>query len=72
MDVNFSDFVSKHNIDVANLNQFYVATTEEYIQKTELLPFNEFDNTFIESNDKEDLRALNATFIRKHITDFTK
>ncbi len=72
METLFSDFVSKHHIDISSLVAFRTDTIIEYIEKTKLYPFDEFDEVFVETYEKENLVSLNAKFIREHISDFIK
>ncbi len=72
METIFSDFVLKHHIDISSLEVFRSDTIEGYAVKTELYPFHEFDDIFVETFDKENLESLNSEFIREHISDFIR
>ncbi len=72
LEANFSDFVSKHHIDISRLGAFRSDTINEYVEKTKQYPFDEFDDVFVETYEKENLVSLNAKFIREHISDFNK
>lgn len=69
-EADFSAFVSKYHIDVNDLDRFHADSSEEYTDKTKLLPFDEFNSTFMVTYNMENLVTLNARFIRDHISDF--
>ncbi len=66
----FSDFVSKHSIDVSDLGRFAAETEEEYARTYEHYPFDDTDSSFYSVYETENLEALCAAFIREHISNF--
>lgn len=66
----FTEFTTKYDIDINNLEEFKWNSTEEFSSKYTLYPFEEFDNTFVSTYKVENLEELNARFIRDHIDKF--
>ena len=66
----FSGFVEKYKIDLAELSVFEIENEAEYEENYARYPFDEFDEAFMPVWETESLEALNAQFIRNHISDF--
>lgn len=66
----FSDFVTKHGIDVAELGMFAGDSHTEYLKNTQRYPFDEFDETCAAINEDENLQALIEQYVRTHLSVF--
>ena len=66
----FSCFVDKYKIDLTDLSDFEIESESEYEENYARYPFDEFDDVWIPVYEIESLEALNAQFIRDHISDF--
>lgn len=63
----FDEFIGKNNINLYDLTFFDVNREEEYAEKAEKYPFDDFDNAFYEL---EPLKTYLIKFIRENIEDF--
>lgn len=79
METLFNDFVTKHTIDIYNLDRFALETEEgqstiegqeEFEGKYAQYPFDSFDSAFAAAYQTENLEALTAAFIREHVAEF--
>ena len=62
----YDDFVNKNEIDLTELSFFDVNEVEEFEEKTEKYPFDEYDDAFY---DMEPLETYLKKFIRENIKD---
>ena len=63
----YDDFVNKNGIDLTELSFFDVNKAEEFEEKTEKYPFDEYDDAFY---DMEPLETYLKKFVREHLSDF--
>ena len=63
----YDDFVNKNGIDLTELSFFDVDKAEEFEEKTERYPFDEYDDAFY---DMKPLETYLKKFIRENINDF--
>ena len=63
----YDDFVNKNGIDLTELSFFDVNEVEEFEEKTEKYPFDEYDDAFY---DMEPLETYLKKFIRENVKDF--
>ena len=63
----YDDFVNKNGIDLTELSFCDVDKAEEFEEKTEKYPFDEYDDAFY---DMEPLEIYLKNFIRENINDF--
>ncbi len=63
----YDDFVNKNGIDLTELSFFDVDKVEEFEEKTEKYPFDEYDDAFY---DIEPLETYLKKFIRENLNDF--
>lgn len=63
----YDDFVNKNGIDLTELSFFDVNEVEEFEEKTEKYPFDEYDDAFYEM---EPLETYLKKYVREHINEF--
>lgn len=63
----YDDFVSRNGIDLSELSFFDVEEAEEFEEKAEKYPFDEYDDAFY---NMEPLEAYLKKFVREHLEDF--
>ena len=63
----YDNFVSKYKIDLCELSFFDVEKAEEFEEKTQKYPFDEYDDAFY---DMESLESYLKQFVRKYLGDF--
>jgi hypothetical protein len=68
----FKNFITKYNVELANMDDFHAKSVEEYTLKEKLYPYDEFNKKFVELYEKENILTLTAKYIRDHISDFIK
>ena len=66
MQKHYSSFVSLNEIDVSQMDSFRINSIQEYAKQFERYPYEEFDNTFSEIYQKENLADLLLSFVRLH------
>lgn len=60
-------FISENNINVTDLQSFKIERIEDFEAQTERYPFDDFDNSYYEIYEEENLTALITTFVRKNL-----
>ena len=63
----FDDFVKKNNINLNELSFFDIEKIEEFEEKAESYPFDDYDEAYYET---EPLQTYLEKYIRKHVADF--
>lgn len=63
----YDSFVQRNEIDLSDLSFFDVDKAEEFEEKTQKYPFDEYDNAFY---DMEPLETHLKKYIREHLEDF--
>ena len=63
----FDDFVKKNNINLNELSFFDIEKIEEFEEKAESYPFDDYDEAYYEM---EPLETYLKKYIRKHVADF--
>ena len=63
----YDDFVTENGIDLSDLSDFDIEKVEEYEEKTQKYPFDEYDAVFY---DIEPLETYLKKFIRNNLADF--
>ncbi len=63
----FDDFVKKNNINLTELSFFNIEKIEEFEEKAESYPFDDYDEAYYEM---EPLETYLKKYIRKHVADF--
>lgn len=66
MQKHYSSFVNQNEIDVTQMDSFRIASVQDYAKQFENYPYEEFDNTFSEIYQKENLGDLLLSFVRLH------
>lgn len=66
MQKHYSSFVSQNEIDVSQMDSFRIGSVQDYVKQFESYPYEEFDNTFSEIYQKENLADLLLSFVRLH------
>lgn len=60
----YSDFVNQNKIDVTQMDSFRIGSVQDYAKQLESYPYEEFDSTFSEIYQKENLAELLLSFVR--------
>ena len=63
----YDDFVNNYGIDLMNLSFFDIEDVNEFSEKNEAYPFDEYDNAFYNI---EPLETYLKRYIRDHLEDF--
>lgn len=63
----YDDFVSKNNIDLNELSFFDIEEVDEFAEKAEAYPFEEYDDAFY---DMAPIETYLKPFVREHVQDF--
>ena len=63
----FDEFIQKNNINVTELSFFDIEKIEEFEEKAESYPFDDYDEEYYEM---EPLETYLKKYIRKHVADF--
>ena len=66
MQKHYSSFLSQNEIDVTQMDSFRINSVQDYVKQFESYPYEEFDNTFSEIYQKENLADLLLSFVRLH------
>ncbi|MGM9627109.1 MAG: DUF4375 domain-containing protein [Faecousia sp.] len=66
MQKHYSSFVSQNEIDATQMDSFRINSIQNYAKQFESYPYEEFDNTFSEIYQKENLADLLLSFVRLH------
>lgn len=66
MQKHYSSFLSQNNIDVTEMDSFRIGSVQDYVNQLESLPYEDFDNTFSEIYQKENLGELLLSYVRLH------
>ena len=66
MQKHYSSFVTQNEIDVSQMDSFRIGSVQDYVKQFESYPYEEFDNTFSEIYQKENLADLLLSFVRLH------
>lgn len=63
----FDEFIQKNNINVTELSFFDIEKIEEFEEKAESYPFDDYDEAYYEM---EPLQTYLQKYIREHVADF--
>ena len=63
----FDEFIQKNNINVTELSFFDIEKIEEFEEKAESYPFDDYDEAYYEM---EPLQTYLQKYIREHVVDF--
>ena len=63
----FDEFIQKNNINVTELSFFDIEKIEEFEEKAESYPFDDYDEAYYEM---EPLHTYLQKYIREHVVDF--
>ena len=63
----FDEFIQKNNINVTELSFFNIEKIEEFEEKAESYPFDDYDEAYYEM---EPLQTYLQKYIREHVVDF--
>ena len=63
----YDDFVDKNDIDLSELSYFNIAEVEDFEEKNQSYPFDEYDDKFYEM---EPLETYLKKYIKEHLEDF--
>jgi hypothetical protein len=63
----YDDFIADNGIDVNDLASFDIEDLEEFAEKYERYPFDDYDDAFYEM---EPLEAYLTKYAREHISEF--
>ena len=63
----YDEFVEKNKIDLTDLSYFDIDEVDEFEEKTQAYPFDEYDDAFC---NMEPIETYLKKYIREHITDF--
>ena len=63
----YDDFIAQNDIDLSDLSFFDIEKVEEFEEKTQKYPFDEYDNMFCEI---EPLESYLKRFIKAHLEEF--
>lgn len=63
----FDDFIRKNNINVTELSFFDIEKIEEFEEKAEEYPFDDYDEAYYEM---EPLQTYLQKYVREHVADF--
>ena len=66
MQKHYSSFLSQNEIDVTQMDSFRINSIQDYAKQFESFPYEEFDNTFSEIYQTENLADLLLSFVRLH------
>ena len=62
----FNEFIKKHKIDVDDLDLFISDDVDDFMEKYEQYPFEEFDMKFYHIDEEEDLCNLIIDYAKKN------
>ena len=63
MQKHYSSFVTENEIDLSQMDSFRIGSVQDYVKQFESYPYEEFDNTFSEIYQKENLADLLLSFV---------
>ena len=66
MQKHYSSFVTQNEIDISQMDSFRIGSVQDYVKQFESYPYEEFDNTFSEIYQKENLADLLLSFVRRY------
>jgi hypothetical protein len=66
MQKHYSGFLSENEIDVTKMDSFRIASIEDYLKQLKRFPYEEFDKTFSEIYEKENLGNLLIAYVQRY------
>lgn len=66
MQEHYSSFVSQNKIDVTQMDSFRIVSIQDYMKQYARFPYEEFDNTFSDIYERENLGNLLISYVRLH------
>lgn len=66
MQKHYTSFLSQNEIDVTKMDSFCIASIEDYLKQLKRFPYEEFDKTFSEIYEKENLGNLLIAYVQRY------
>lgn len=66
MQKHYTSFLSQNEIDVTKMDSFCIASIEDYLKQLKRFPYEEFDKTFSEIYEQENLWNLLIAYVQRY------